>query len=158
MCSQFFYRVVFTMALVVSVSYSMAHTNSTDPTDDNVTFANNSNSFLRLGLAPGFTSHASFSSTTSTAIVPNSILILSKDINATTKSLSSQERMQGLRAGEQAMRDRRFADIIAARSPLPSPSPESRHRYAVNTCPNVSNLALAAVGEIAATRKIESIR
>jgi len=66
--------------------------------------------------------------------------------------------MQGLQAGEQAMKDRLSADMIAAKSPLPSPSPESRHRYAVSTYPKVNALALAAVGEIAATRKIESMR
>jgi len=66
--------------------------------------------------------------------------------------------MQGLRASERAIKDRLFADMIAAKSPLPSPSPESRHRYAVSTYPNVSALALAAIGEIAATRTIENMR
>ncbi|EFN79179.1 peroxidase [Harpegnathos saltator] len=146
--------VVFTMALVVSISYSMSHSNSTEPAIDNATSPGNVRSILRLGFAPGSTSHASFSSTSSATIEP--VLVPGEDTSM--KSLSRQEYTQGLQAGEQAMRERVFADKIAAQSPLPSPSPESRHRYAVNTCRNVSTLALAAVGEIAATRKIESMR
>lgn len=66
--------------------------------------------------------------------------------------------MRGLQAGERAMKDRLSADMIAANSPLPASSPESRHRYAVSTGSNVNTLALAAVGEIAATRMIENMR
>lgn len=144
------------MALVVSISYSISHTNSTHPAIDNSTSPGNLDSILRLGLAPGSTSYASFSSTASTTIEP--LLISSEDIDIPTKSLTRQEYTQGLQAGEQAMRDRMFADMIASQSPLPSPSPEARHRYAVKTCRNVRALALAAVGEIAATRKIENMR
>lgn len=144
------------MALVVSVSYSMHHTNSTNPATDNATSSGDLGSILRLGYAPGSTSQASFSSTVSVTMEP--VLVPSENIDTSTKSLSRQEYTQGLQAGEEAMRNRFFADMIAAQSPLPSPSPESRHRYAVNTCRNVSALALAAVGEIAATRKIENMR
>jgi len=147
------------MALVVSISYSMSHTNSTNLANDNATFPGNLGSALRLGLTPGSTSHAAFSSTASvTAELPNSVLIANEDVNIPTKHLSQLEYTQGLRAGEQAMKNRLSADIIAAKSPLPSLSPESRHRHAVSTCSNVGSLALAAVGEIAATKVIEKMR
>lgn len=146
------------MALVVSISYSMSHTNSTNPANDNALSLGNLNSVLRLGLTPGSTSHAAFSSTISATTEPNSVLISNEDIDISTKHLSQLEYMQGLRAGEQAMKERLSADMIAAKSPLPSLSPESRHRYAMSTCSNVSILALAAVGEIAATRMIEKMR
>jgi len=146
------------MALVVTVGYSMSHTNSTNPTNDNATSPGNLGSVLRLGLAPGSTSHAAFSNTASVTAEPNSVLIANEDLNIPTKHLSQLEYTQGLRAGEQAMKDRLSADIIAAKSPLPSLSPESRHRHAVSTCSNVSFLALAAVGEIAATKVIEKMR
>lgn len=144
------------MALVVSISYSMSHTNSTNPAIDNVTSSGNLSSALKLGLILGSTLHTAFSNTASATAEPNSILISSKD--TPTKHLSQLEYMQGLRAGEQAMKDRLSADVIAAKSPLPSSSPESRHRHAMSTCSNVSALALAAVGEIAATRTIENMR
>lgn len=150
-------RVVFTMALVISISYSIS--NSTYPTTDNATSSENLSSILKgsLGFAPGSTSHASFSSTVNAIAEPNYILIRNANVN-TSKSLSRHEHMQGLRASERAIKDRLFADMIAIKSPLPSPSPESRHRYAVSTYPNVSALALAAIGEIAATRSIENMR
>lgn len=150
--------VVFTMALVVSISYSMSHTNSTNPANDNATSPDNLRSALRLGLSLGSTSHAAFSNTASATAEPNSILISNENVNIPTKRLSQLEYTQGLRAGEQAMKDRLSADMIAAKSPLPSSSPESRHRHAVSTCSNVSALALAAVGEIAATKVIEKMR
>lgn len=148
------------MALVVSISYSISHTNSTYPAIDNVTSSRNLGSILKgsLGFAPGSALHASFSSTVSAIAEPNYILIRNANVDTLTKSLSQHEYMQGVRAGERAMKDRLFADTIAAKSPLPSPSPESRHRYAVSTHPNVSALALAAIGEIAATRTIENMR
>ncbi|XP_011878846.1 PREDICTED: chorion peroxidase isoform X2 [Vollenhovia emeryi] len=150
--------VVFTMALVVSISYSMSHTNSTDPANDNATFPGNLGNVLRLELAPGSPSHAAFSSTASATAGPNTVLMSNEDVDTPKKRLSQLEYTQGLRAGERAMRDRLSADMVAAKSPLPSPSPESRHRHAVSTCSNVSTLALAAVGEIAATRLIEKMR
>ena len=153
-----FHRVVFTMALVISISYSMSQTNSTYPGNDNVTSPDSSDSALRLGLALGSISHAAFSSTASVTAEPNSILISKENINTSTKHLSQLEYTQGLRAGEQAIKNRLSADIIAAKSPLPPSSPESRHRHAVSTSSNVSALALAAVGEIAATKMIEKMR
>ncbi|XP_018316403.1 chorion peroxidase [Mycetomoellerius zeteki] len=150
--------VVFTMALIVSVSYSMSHTNSTNPANDNATTPDSLGSALRLGLVLESISHVAFSSTTSATAEPNSILISKEDINNSTKHLSQMEYTQGLRAGEQAIKDRLSADIIAAKSPLLPSSPESRHRHAVSTCSNVSTLALAAVGEIAATKMIEKMR
>lgn len=140
------------MALVVSVSYSMRYANSTD----NTTSPGNLGSILRLRFTPGSASQASFSSTVSATVDPG--LVSNEDVDTSMKNLSRQEYMQGILAGEQAMSDRLFADMIAAQSPLPSLSAESRHRHAVNTCRNVSELALAAVGEIAATRKIENMR
>ncbi|XP_018341877.1 PREDICTED: chorion peroxidase [Trachymyrmex septentrionalis] len=152
--------VVFTMALVISISYSMSQTNSTYPGNDNVTSPDSysSDSALRLGLALGSISHAAFSSTASVTAEPNSILISKENINTSTKHLSQLEYTQGLRAGEQAIKNRLSADVIAAKSPLPPSSPESRHRHAVSTSSNVSALALAAVGEIAATKMIEKMR
>lgn len=148
------------MALVVSVSYSISNTNSTYPTIDNVTSSGNLGSILRGSLAftPGSATHASFSSTISAIAESNYITIQKANIDTSTKNLSRHEYMEGLRAGERAMKNRLFADRIAAKSPLPSPSPESRHRYAVSTHPNVSAFALAAIGEIAATRTIENMR
>lgn len=133
----------------------MSHTNSINPANDNATSFDNLDSVLRLGLAPGSDSHVAFSSTTSATTKPNSVLISNID---TSKHLSQLEYAQGLRAGEQAIKDRLSADVIAAKSPLPSLSPESRHRHAMSTYSNVSALTLAAVGEIAATRMIEKIR
>ncbi|XP_018395228.1 PREDICTED: thyroid peroxidase-like [Cyphomyrmex costatus] len=150
--------VVFTMALVVSVSYSMSHTISTNPANDNATSPDNLSSALILGLALESISHVAFSSTVSATTELNSILIPKEDINTSKKHWNQLEYIQGLRAGEQAMKDRQSADAIAAKSPLLFSSPESRHRHAVSTCSNVSALALAAVGEIAATKMIEKMR
>ncbi|KAL0129494.1 hypothetical protein PUN28_001634 [Cardiocondyla obscurior] len=147
--------VVFTVALIVSISYSMSHTNSTVPTN-NVTLSDDLESTLVLKLASGSILHAAFSSTVSSTTGLNSVL--SENTDTSIKHLSRLEYTQGLQAGEQAMRDRFFADIIAAKSPLPLLSPESRHRHAVSTCPNASILALAAVGEIAATKMILKMR
>lgn len=141
------------MALVISISYSMNYTNSTNPTN---TTSGNLDNTLRLGLAPGSSWHVAFSSTTTAE--PNSIIVSNEDVDTPTKHLSQLEYKQGLRAGEQAMKDRLSADIIATKFPLPPSSPEARHRHAVNTCSNVSTLALAAIGEIAATRMIERMR
>lgn len=146
------------MALVATISYSMSHTNSIDPANDNATSFDNLDSVLRLGLAPGSNSHAAFSSTTSATAESNSVLISNENIDTPTKRLSQLEYAQGLRAGEWAIKDRLSADVIAARLSLPSLSPESRHRHAMSTYSNVSALALAAVGEIAATRMIEKMR
>ncbi|XP_025990753.1 peroxidase [Solenopsis invicta] len=147
--------VVFTMALVVSISYSMSHSNFTDPVNDNVTSLG---SALRLGLALESISHSAFSSTTSATTEPKSVLVTNEDVDTSTKRLSQLEYTRGLRAGEQAMKDRLFADMVAAKSPLPPSSPEFRHRHAVSTRCNVSTLALAATGEIAATKMIEKMR
>ncbi|XP_012222781.2 peroxidase [Linepithema humile] len=149
--------VVFTMALIISIGYSINHTNSTDPAIDN-TSSGNLSGILQLEFVPESMLHASFSSTASVTAEPNSVLISGENIESSMRNLSQQEYTQGLRAGEQAIKDRLSADMLAAKSPLPSPSPESRHRYAVSTRPKVSALALAAVGEIAATRKIENMR
>lgn len=148
------------MALVVSISYSISHTNSTYPAIDNATSSGNLGGILRgsLRFASGSTSHASFSNTANAIVEPNYIAIRNANIDTSTKSLSRHEYMQGLRAGERAMKNHLFANTIAAKSPLPSPSPESRHRYAMSTHLNVSALALAAIGEIAATRTIENMR
>ncbi|EZA62781.1 hypothetical protein DMN91_007082 [Ooceraea biroi] len=149
--------VVFTLAVVIFISYSMSHPISIDPAIDNATLSGNLGDGLRLGFAPGSASHASFSSTVSATSEPGSVLV-SNIVDTLMKNISRQEYMQGLRAGEQAMKRRLLADKIVAKTPLPSPSPESRHRYVVSTSPNVSVLALAAVGEIAATRMIENMR
>jgi len=146
------------MALIVSISYSMSQTNSTNLKHENATSPDSSDNALRLGLALGSISHAAFSSTASVTTEPNSILISKEDINISTKHLSQMEYTQALRAGEQAIKDHLSADVIAAKSPLLPSSPESRHRHAVSTCSNVSALALAAVGEIAATKMIEKMR
>lgn len=150
------------MVLVVSISYSMRHTNTTVSDDqtmnNNTTFSNNLNGVLRLKLSPKSASHVFYNDLDSTTSDLSSILIPYEDTIGSTKNLSHEEFIYGLQAGERAMKDRLSADILAAQFPLSSPSPVSRHRYAMNTCPKVGALALAAVAEIAATKKIENMR
>ncbi|XP_043266325.1 uncharacterized protein LOC122405538 [Colletes gigas] len=149
---------LFTMALVVAVSYSVTHDiidtapNFTEPA---LQVSPNLTSPLRLGFAPGSGSYTLFSNT---AILPSSNSILVTDKSSPVPTLSEDEYKEGLEAGRQAMNDRLFADETALASPLPSPSPASRHRYAVSTCLSVRTLALAAVAELAATKRIENSR
>lgn len=75
-----------------------------------------------------------------------------------SKAISKIERSEGIKAGNMAKAARLLADKAALATPLPSPSPASRHNYAVSTSPAVGPLALAATAEIAATQKIESTR
>lgn len=139
---------------MIFISYSLRH--PVDSVNDNET-SSNLNAIPRLGFALGSTSHASFSSTVSATSEPNSIPV-SNHIDTLTRNISQEEYVRGLRAGEEARKKRLLADEIVAKTPLPSPSPESRHRHVMSTSANVSVLALAAVGEIAATRMIENIR
>ncbi|XP_076481143.1 uncharacterized protein LOC117157238 isoform X3 [Bombus vancouverensis nearcticus] len=152
---------IFTMALIVTVSYSVSH----DMIDVGPNFTTSSSestmnltSTLKLGIAPGSGSYTLFSNP---SIVPpsNSIFVSDKNTKDTaTPKLTDDEIKIGLEAGRQAVNERLFADVTALMSPLPSPSPEMRHRYAVSTCTSVGTLALAAVAELAATKRIESSR
>lgn len=71
-------------------------------------------------------------------------------------SLTSEEWTEATRAGNEAISSREAADALA--SPLTSPSPDSRHQYAVKTSLQAGRLALGGVGELAATRTIEQSR
>jgi len=135
----------------------MSHPILIDPVIDKATSSGNLSDILRLGFAPGSASYAFFNGTINITPESNSVLV-SNNTDALMRNISRQEYTQGLQAGEQAMKRRLLADKIVAKTPLPSPSPESRHRYVMNTVPNVSVFALAAVGEIAATRMIENVR
>ncbi|XP_015434799.1 PREDICTED: uncharacterized protein LOC107190503 [Dufourea novaeangliae] len=149
---------VFTMALIVAVSYSVSQDiidASPNNTLSSMQSVLNLTGPLRLGIAPGSGSYTLFSNP---AFVPSSNSILVDEKNVVTPTLSEEEYREGLEAGRQAINQRLFADATALASPLPSPSPESRHRYAVSTCVSVGTLALAAIGELAATKRIESSR
>lgn len=146
------------MVLVVTVSYSVSH----DMMDvgsnlTTVSFESNANltrslKKVKLGFAPGSGSYTLFNNP---SIVP-SILPDQTSRGTATGRLSKEEVREGLKAGRQAVSERLFTD--ASTSPLPSPSPEIRHRHAVSTCADAGTLALAAVAELAATRKIENLR
>ncbi|XP_076677160.1 uncharacterized protein LOC143373634 isoform X2 [Andrena cerasifolii] len=148
---------IFTMALIVAVSYSVSH----DIVDSSPNLTSLSSqvpanfSTMKLGFSPGSGSYTLF---TNPATLPTSNSILVTDNTAGPPTLTEDEYKEGLEAGRQAMNERLFADATALMSPLPSPSPESRHRYAVSTCASVGTLALSAIGELAATRKIENSR
>ncbi|CAL7938033.1 unnamed protein product [Xylocopa violacea] len=152
---------IFTMALIVTVSYSVSHDMidvAPNHTISPSVPAANLTSALKLGFAPGSGSYTLFSNPF-TVQASNSILVSDQNTKDTaTTSLTDDEIKEGLKAGRQAINERLFADATALMSPLPSPSPESRHRYAVSTCASVGALALAAIAELAATKKIESSR
>ncbi|XP_017752469.1 PREDICTED: uncharacterized protein LOC108545399 isoform X1 [Eufriesea mexicana] len=151
---------IFTMALVVMVSYSVNHDlidsapniTTTSPESTNLSTA------LKLGFAPGSGSYTLFSNPF--AVPPsNSVLVSNKGTKASmSRKLTKEEIKAGLEAGRQAINERLFADAAASMSPLPLALPEVRHRYAVSTCASVGALALAAVGELAATKRIENSR
>ncbi|XP_043512187.1 uncharacterized protein LOC122529801 isoform X2 [Frieseomelitta varia] len=153
---------IFTMALVITISYSVSH-DILDASGSNLTNTSfqstvNLTGTLKLGFAPGSGSYTLFSNP---SVVPasNSIFVSDKSTKDTTATqLSDDEIKEGLQAGRQAVNERLFADVNALMSPLPSPSPEVRHRYAVSTCLSTGTLALAAVAELAATKRIESSR
>ncbi|XP_076759483.1 uncharacterized protein LOC143428473 isoform X2 [Xylocopa sonorina] len=152
---------IFTMALIVTVSYSVSHDMIDVAPNHTVSPsvpAANLSSALKLGFAPGSGSYTLFSNPF-TVQPSNSILVSDQNTKDTaTTGLTDDEIKEGLEAGRQAINERLFADATALVSPLPSPSPESRHRYAVSTCASVGSLALAAVAELAATKKIENSR
>ncbi|XP_076376734.1 uncharacterized protein LOC117221488 isoform X2 [Megalopta genalis] len=135
---------IFTMALIVTVSYSVNH----DLIDNSPNLSTSTSpQFPNLTLSLGFSHPASPPASNSVELGGKRSTVLTVD-----------EYKEGLEAGRQAITERLFADAAALTSPLPSPSPASRHRYAVSTCRSVRSLALVAVGELAATRKIESAR
>lgn len=157
------FRAIFTMALVVTVSYSVSHDmmdagpNLTAPSFESNANLTRSLKKLKLGFAPGSGSYTLFSNP---SIAPsNSIFVPGQQPSretVTNRGLSKEEVREGLKAGRQAVTERLFTD--ASTSPLTSPSPETRHRHAVSTCVDAGTLALAAVAELAATRKIEKLR
>ncbi|XP_033219685.1 uncharacterized protein LOC117174570 [Belonocnema kinseyi] len=79
---------------------------------------------------------------------------VSSDVNPAF--LTDEETIVGIEAGNEAIKSRRISDTFA--KPLPSPSPDFRHQFAVSTSSHADELALAGIGEIAATRKIENSR
>ncbi|XP_047350126.1 uncharacterized protein LOC124949304 isoform X2 [Vespa velutina] len=152
---------IFTIALVVTISYSMSHSNQTEDGTTNQTSSSTDSSEtndvanLKVGLTTGFDSHTFFSTTSASHFVYGA----DDNIDFSPKqNLTETELKEALTAGQQAVQLRVSADTAALSSPLPSPSPESRHRWAVSTSVNVGGLALAAIGEIAATKQIESAR
>ncbi|KOX80149.1 Peroxidasin like protein [Melipona quadrifasciata] len=153
---------IFTMALVITISYSVSH-DILDASGSNLTNTSSQSTVnltgtLKLGFAPGSGSYTLFSNP-SVVSAFNSIFVSDKSTKDTTAAkLSDDEIKEGLEAGRQAVNERLFADVTALMSPLPSPSPEVRHRYAVSTCVSTGTLALAAVAELAATKRIESSR
>ncbi|XP_017886411.1 uncharacterized protein LOC108628767 isoform X2 [Ceratina calcarata] len=150
---------IFTMALIVTVSYSVSHDiadlepslTNRNSTGTDVGAANLT--MLRLGFAPGSGSYTSFSNGNGVVRAPGNTFPSSANAE-----LTEDETEEALEAGRRAMDARVFADTAALISPLPPSSPELRHRYAVSTCVSVGALALAATAELAATKKIESAR
>nr|XP_050852111.1 uncharacterized protein LOC127064706 isoform X1 [Vespula vulgaris]XP_050852112.1 uncharacterized protein LOC127064706 isoform X1 [Vespula vulgaris] len=152
---------IFTIALIVTISYSVSQSNQTGDKTSNKTSSSTDSSgtddvaTLQLGLTTGFDSHTFFSTTSA------SHFVYGEDGNvdfSPMQNLTDTELKEALSAGQQAVQLRVSADTAALSSPLPSPSPESRHQWAVSTSVNVGGLALAAIGEIAATKRIESAR
>ncbi|XP_043669613.1 uncharacterized protein LOC122629844 isoform X1 [Vespula pensylvanica] len=152
---------IFTIALIVTISYSVSQSNQTGDETSNKTSSSTDSSgtddvaTLQLGLTTGFDSYTFFSTTSA------SHFVYGEDGNvdfSPTQNLTDTELKEALSAGQQAVQLRVSADTAALSSPLPSPSPESRHQWAVSTSVNVGGLALAAIGEIAATKRIESAR
>lgn len=147
------------MALVVTVSYSVSHDmmdvgpNLTAPSFDSNANLTRSLKKLKLGFAPGSGSYTLFSNP---SIAPSNSIFVSDQTAKEIRRLTKEEVKEGLKAGRQAVSERLFTDALT--SPLPSPSPEVRHRHAVSTCIDAGTLALAAVAELAATRKIENLR
>ncbi|KAG7190742.1 hypothetical protein KM043_006814 [Ampulex compressa] len=148
---------IFTMAVVVTISYSVSH----DTIDRHQNLSRpegNTTGPLRLGLAPESGSYTIFSNTDDLS-EPRGVLFARRAKGpAAAPSLSEKEVEEGLKAGQRAINDRLSADTIALASPVPNPSPEFRHRYAMSTCTKVGPLALVAVAEIAATKRIEKSR
>ncbi|XP_076651592.1 uncharacterized protein LOC143358378 isoform X2 [Halictus rubicundus] len=148
---------IFTMALIVAVSYSVNQDAMDNLNSLNLTTSTlpNLTGSLRLGFAPDSGPYTLYNNP---AFLPNANSIHVSDKNLAPPVLTNDEFKEGLEAGRQAINERLFADATALTSPLPSPSPASRHRYAVSTCSSVRTLALAAIGEMAATKKIENTR
>ena len=117
------------MALVVSISYSISRSAM-----NNSTISDHPPNLVQ-----------------STGLRPNSY---SSDSIPT--SLSEEEMIEGIQAGNEAIQNRIISDSTT--KPLPSPSPDFRHQFAVSTSLKAGELALAGIAEIAATKKIESSR
>ncbi|XP_043274789.1 uncharacterized protein [Venturia canescens] len=80
-----------------------------------------------------------------------------KIVNALVEhSLTTSEWQAAVKAGQEAITTRIAIDT--ASEPLPAPSPVSRHQYAVKTSLKAGKLALGGIGELAATRLIEKSR
>lgn len=70
--------------------------------------------------------------------------------------LTTSEWEAAVQAGQEAITMRITADYLG--TPLPAPSPDSRHQYAVKTSVKAGKLALGGIGELAATRFVEKSR
>ncbi|XP_024940632.1 uncharacterized protein LOC107267540 isoform X2 [Cephus cinctus] len=126
--------VIFVMALVASVSYSMRSSNAVTNVSATSGAATN---LLKSVWVTSFTKLVDMDESSSDA-------------------LTDEELQDGIIAGKQAIEERRVADEAA--TPLSGPSPNSRHQYAVSTSVRAGELALIGVGELAATKKIEEVR
>ena len=130
--ANFIFRALFVMALVVTVSYSISHNVMNNvTTTENLTSSNNLLKSTGLGLNSD-----------------------SSDLNPAP--LTDEETIKGIEVGNEAIKNRLISDTFT--KPLPSPSPDFRHQFAVSTSLKADELALAGVAEIAATRKIENSR
>ncbi|XP_015113381.1 chorion peroxidase [Diachasma alloeum] len=73
-------------------------------------------------------------------------------------ALTQQEWSEAVKIGREAIEDRLKANEMATSLMPGEMSPNIRHSYAVSTGPTAGRLALAGVGEVAASRHIESSR
>ncbi|XP_023290618.1 uncharacterized protein LOC105700025 isoform X2 [Orussus abietinus] len=124
---------IFVMTLVATISFSMKGANE----QNNLTTQENS----------------TVTTLKSTWSTPSS---KTDEIQPLSQALSFEEQTEAITAGVEAMEARRLADTSTRH--LPSPSANSRHQYAVRTSVYAGKLAMAGVGEIAATKRIESVR
>ncbi|XP_066581532.1 peroxidase-like [Prorops nasuta] len=148
---------IFTMALVVSFSISVKQETEEELERND---SNLQSGPLKLGLEPN-------ARTYSDSVVPRTVYDEKSDLEgASTRrrppeivlGLSEEEIARSLVIGKRAMEDRLSADAAASLTPLTSPSPDSRQRYAVSTSVRVKNISLLAVAEMAVTKNLTSMR
>ncbi|XP_011505800.1 PREDICTED: peroxidase-like [Ceratosolen solmsi marchali] len=130
----------FIMALVVTISYSASHPDIFPP-EINVSQLDRAQEMS--------TGRLKLSGHIFAPLIPS--------LNQTiVMTLSESEQAAAIKAGNDAIAVRRLADSLT--KPLPSPSPNSRHQYAMSTSQRADHLALVGVAELAATKKVESAR
>lgn len=124
-----YFSVIFIMALVASISYSVRE--AAIPAAVNDTLNETASNVLRLGLSPD-------------------------DNSNNDTGLTIDEWQEALLTGQKAIDDRETADAAAV--PVINPSPESRHRFAVHTSVFAGRIALGGVAEVAATKALNRAR